>query len=381
MKKNLILNFFTLSITALLLVFIVMAWYVTNEQVSVTGIVGSTEGDRFALELERGEYNNGTWEWQETKSLAISNMQPGDAFFFRFKINVLKEGKFSTEFSDVESKIDPDIILSREGTTDNYYLNLNGNKYVDMNSTGTLAQVSVGVDSEHSENKTLYSYDTAVHNPEITEYERFSLVDFKVEDTFKFYDYGIGDSTFLYDDDVENDSSGYALVIDSADYYRHAISSNHYFKNGDEYIPASGDYQSSLTYYELVAGNYEEQNDNSGLRNRYRQSLVSDKYYIRTGSGTNENPYDYEFATGPFTDGVDYYVESPSTSIRSVALVGATTSYQINEIGVKYQYFALEFNDELSVKTYLHQDGNYKTDSNLYQAQILSIRKIGLKEN
>ena len=379
MKKNLILNFFTLSVTCLLLIFVVMAWYITNEQVSVTGIVGSTEGDRFSLELERGEYNNGTWEWQETKSLAISNMQPGDVFFFRFKITVLKQGQFSTQFTDIESKIDPEVVLARAGEVDDYYVSLNGNKYVNMNSAGTLAQVSVGADSEHSETKTLYSYDSE----QATDYEKFSLVDFKVEDTFNFYDYGIGDSTFLYDDNVENDSTGYAVVIDAIDYNRHLVSNRYYLKVGDEYVLATGDYTESFTYYSYdeVSGTYTEETNGYAQLQRYRQSLVSDKYYVRSGSGTNQDPYTYAFATGTFTPGYNYYVASPSTNIRSIPLVGATTSYQINELGIKYQYFALEFNDELSIKTYLHQDGTYKADSNLYQAQILSIRKIGLKEN
>ncbi len=65
MKRNLILNIATLVTTSLLLVFLVMAWYISNEQVSVTGIQGSTADDAFQLTLERGTNNSyhQSWEW------------------------------------------------------------------------------------------------------------------------------------------------------------------------------------------------------------------------------------------------------------------------------------------------------------------------------
>ena len=51
-----------------------------------------------------------------------------------------------------------------------------------------------------------------------------------------------------------------------------------------------------------------------------------------------------------------------------------------NEFGVAYGYFALEFNDLLSTKTYIHLDGQVYSDSNLYQCQALSIGAIALRD-
>ena len=48
--------------------------------------------------------------------------------------------------------------------------------------------------------------------------------------------------------------------------------------------------------------------------------------------------------------------------------------------GDAYGYFALEFNDALSIKNYVHIDGTTSADSNLYQCQTLTIGAIGLRD-
>lgn len=381
MKKNVIINFFTLSITALLLVLVVMAWYITNEEVSVSGVQGSIEGNKFTLELQRGEYNSltNTWTWEDTSSLAITNMQPGDAFFFRYKITVKKAGGFTTELSNIESSIDPDVDLGIYSDLVNHksYVTFNGQQYAEMDSNTTKAEITV---KNEANKKTLFDYDSTKEGN-----ERFTLHDFKVEDTFKFYDYGVDGDTFLYDDNVKNDTDQYLKVNSEVDYLEHLISNTYFLKNDDgTYRFANGDVRSINKYYTF------ENNDPTGeptgeytgdqvdsIVLQYRASLTSDKYYVRSGT-----PGAYTYTFGKYANRTDdYYVLSPNQNIEVKPLKGASTTYVINELGIKYAYFALEFNDAASIVEYLHLDDTYKSDSNLYQGQILSIRRIGLKEN
>ena len=387
MKKNLIINFFTLAVTALLLVFVVMAWYVTNSNVTADGIFGSTSSDSFALELERGEYDENTgWSWESTKSLSITNMQPGSTFFFRFKINASKAGKFKTVFNDVESKIDPSTVVEKETISDDDYVFLNGYKYYKMDNTN---KVPIKVkDGNNIVTKYLYTYEEEqVTNPETEEEETvgtFSLADFKVEDMFVFYDYGIGDEVFYSDNDVTNDSiDSYVIVNKDSSfqqtYNNSLVSDTYYVKTGeDTYELSSGLFNNDTTYYTKENNVYTE---SEGLsQETYNSKLKSTMFYIKSGSV-------YSLSTNIYNSSLTYY--SKSSTSRTVPLVGATTQYEMSSSGVKYAYFALEFNDELSLVNYLHPGFEYdpenpnlgfSIDSNLYQAQILSIKKIGLEE-
>ncbi len=273
MNKKLILNIITLVITTFLLIFVINAWYVTNEKASVNGIIGATDSDSFSLELERGTYNETKWTWENTNNLAISNMQPGDAFFFRFKITASKAGSFKVTLNDIVSQLQADTLARTSvtsGTNTKYYVTMNGTRLYEM-QTATL--LSIYSDKAGSTKLgDLYSYNATK--------EEFSLEDFKVEDAFKYYDYGLGNQTF--------------------------------FNSKDNNVTNDGD------------------------------------------------------------------VTSNAKPIKNF-----TTTYNIqsvSESNVWYGYFALEFNEEASLRTYKHFDGNVKEDSNLFQAQILSIRQFGLEE-
>ena len=261
MKKNMFINLIMLSVTSFLLVLVLMAWYVSNQQVSASGITGKTEDGSFTLELERGTYNSANtekWTWDKTKALSISNMQPNDVFFFRFKITAKNGGSLKVKLSGIESAITSSVTVS--GTS----VLIGGVKYFD------LANNKVTVKNGDTTLGTLYNYSNS----------ELSLADFKVEDTFKFYDYGIGTVNFY--------------KPDSAIYYTDSIS------------------------------------------------------------------------------------EAPNSG---VVLSNITTTYSNLSEGVSYGYFALEFNDALSLKTYTHLDGTVKTDNNLYQAQTLSISSISVESS
>ena len=273
MKKRNIINLITLVITTFLLIFVGRAWYVTNEKASVSGINAVSASDAFTLELQRGEYNAGStdkWTWFDTNNLSVANMQPGNAFFFRFKIVASKAGKFKVSLNKIESSIQAGVLTrSSEGEAPNinYFVELYSTKIFKMDDATKLtiknATTNLGV-----------LYDN------YTSEDGFKLKDYKVQDTFKFYDYGLG--------------------------------ANDYFKTMDNNVS----------------------NDGAVTTNAKRLNEVSAEYTIAS----------------------------------------------VEESNTWYGYFALEFNEALSLVEYKHLDGNVKSDSNLYQAQMLSIKEFALEE-
>lgn len=249
-SKNLIINIVLLTITAGLLIATMMAWYISNKEVSASGISASTDDGLFTLELERGTYADDTWSWTPTSSLSISNMQPNDTFFFRFKITARSEGSLRVKLSGISSNLQEDSVTL---SNDNISVLVNGAKCYELDSNNR-----VMINSQ-----ILYTYANS----------SFSLGYYLVQNTFKYYDYEIGTATFGYDNLVSN---------------------------------------------------------------------------------------------------------CPNFSTATV-LTDITATYNIQAAGTYYGYFALEFNDTLSLVEYEHLDGVTKSDSNLYQAQTLAIKQISVE--
>ena len=237
------------------------SWYVSNKEVSASGIVARTKDSDFVLRLERGIYDSveDEWDWQPTTSLSITNMQPDDAFFFRFRIEANITGRINVKLSSITSTLDNTVTLG----TDNTSVLVGGAKYYDLDNTNKV----VIKGANNSTLGTLYEYINS----------KFELKDFLVQDTFYYYDYGLGTEDF---------------------------------------------YRTGTTYY---------------------------------------------------TDDVS---ECPNDEM---VLDNITASYTLATTGVAYGYFALEFNDELSIKDYIHLDGLLKSDSNLYQSQVLAIKQISVE--
>lgn len=260
MKKNILINLITLSITSLLLVLVVMAWYVSNTVVTASGITGRTADGNFELLLQRGEYNDNSWTWTNTKSLSISNMQPGDVFFFRFKITARTSGSLKVNLSGISSQIPDDVLTLGD---DNKSVYVSGTKYYELTSN------AVVIKNGETTLGTLYNYSNGT----------FTLDDFLVHETFNYLDYGLG----------------------TEDFYKDAANSTYYTTNISE-------------------------------------------------------------------------CPNPAQDLTNIS-----ANYTITNAGDHYGYFALEFNDAKSLKTYTHIDGVSKTDSNLYQAQTLSISTISVE--
>ena len=278
MNKRLIINLITLVITAFLLIFVVRAWYVTNEKASVSGIHAVSASDALVLELERGTYNAGSetkWTWTNTNDLSIRNMQPGDAFFFRFKITASKAGKFKITLNKITSSLQENTFVRLLENT-KYYAALNTTKLYEMDSTGSEVEIFSDVAGTTSLG-ILYNYGPSEEDSNVNV---FTLDDFLVQDTFKYYDYGIGNST--------------------------------YFNSQNNKVTDDGTITTNAKLLNNISAEYE--------------------------------------------------IES------------------VDESNVWYGYFALEFNEELSLKNYKHIDGKVKSDSNLYQAQLLNIKEFALTE-
>ena len=112
MKRNLILSFCSLFITTFLLVCTLFAWFTANSKVQAGNIVSGSAGDLMTLSIERGtyvgpsnatSYSDANWEWTETKGVNITNMEPGQIFFFRFVFSNATARDIYPKFLDYES--------------------------------------------------------------------------------------------------------------------------------------------------------------------------------------------------------------------------------------------------------------------------------------
>ena len=177
MKKNLFLSICSLLVTTFLLVFLVFGWYVSNTEVSASGILGSTAGEPYEVELEVSECDasGNVTAWHKVNDIKFNNINPGDKFLFRLNIKLKEAGSLNL-------KVTFDEILS---SVDNSKITVKDNKVYQMKGDIPLYDLvgnSVKVNEKGTE-KTLYSYNEST----------LGLVDYKLEDAFKVYNLGAGD--------------------------------------------------------------------------------------------------------------------------------------------------------------------------------------------
>lgn len=158
------------------------AWYVTNKEANASGILGYTEGDEYALKLQRGVYNGTTWTWNDTESLLFSNVSPNNAFFFRIEISSKENRKFNAKFKDIDSKLQENKLYvieynDIENNTEKYICLKNGeSSYIKLYKLDAENKVKI-------DDKVLYEYVD----------DEIQLVDYKIQDTFRFYNYGLNE--------------------------------------------------------------------------------------------------------------------------------------------------------------------------------------------
>ena len=180
MKKNLMLSGFTLLCTLFLLICIITAWYVTNKEASATGITGSTDGDSYSLKLQRGLYDDedDEWTWIDTNHLAFSNVSPGNTFYFRIALELDNNNDLNlrASFDNIVSSLMPgkltvsnNYVSTVEGNVPLYKINEDDECIV---NNKVLYQIIDGQDSEGNLIQEIY------------------LSEYKIEDTFLFYNLG-----------------------------------------------------------------------------------------------------------------------------------------------------------------------------------------------
>ena len=274
-KVNLILSVISLTVTSFLIVLIIFAWYAANTTANVSAGIGHTKGTDYDLTLQRGEYSGSSWTWTDTNDLSIDNLQPGDCYYFRFKIEYDSRVTFETSFSEITSSlIENKVVAITSGNKTYVQINGTGQNWFEVSNNSVSIVEYVGDTPQTA--KQLYSISAGVVSLNTTNYN--------VADTFKLYDYGLGTEAF------------------------------------------SNDNLLSLTDLKESGGTITSTNLTSNPTIRYDLSGLT------------------------------------STS------------------GEAYGYFALEFNDELSTKRYLHLDNTISSDSNIYQCQAMTIGAIALRE-
>ena len=329
MNKRTIINLISLVITTFLLIFVIHAWYITNEKAQADGIFGSSSNDGFTLNLERGIYRgprteNGEkvhdWQWIPTVDLSINNMEPGNAFFFRFKVKPTGAAKYAIRLNDISSSL-----AKKQDGTEVY------TKYYD--EFGTVNR----------------SYDRCYVMQFGTAYYEMDS-DYKKSTAFN-------SNKFYYTRTGTNPNFTYTIVsspkeADLGNYYE--IDSSKVTKTTINYKEDSTDKTRVLYEYDetkslftlkdfLVEDTFEFHDYGKGDENRMKTCSNQ----VPTSGGQALNSIDAQYTT---TDSSEFYV-----------------------------YFALEFDEELSLVNYKHKDGKYKEDSNLYLNQILKIGSFGIE--
>lgn len=173
--KNLIMSILSLCITCLLLVTCILAWYCVNEAVYVNDVVGSTKDlDIVDLELERGSYDSDSkkWTWEKVDELSFLNINPGNAFYFRLKLDNSTNDDIDVNirFNGIDSLLDSNVVVNPEGThvclkQGEYYIPL----YKIADNKVTLSK------------GTLYTIDSN---------EVLLGANYKIENVFEFYQLG-----------------------------------------------------------------------------------------------------------------------------------------------------------------------------------------------
>lgn len=155
------------------------------------GVFGTTEKEGYTLKLQRGTYNSddSTWTWTDTETLSVSPILPGDSAFFRIAIMTSKNINLKMNFSGFYSYVGDYIGVS------NKYVTLGGLKK--YNIVNNKVQVTEG-----GSTKTLYNISGST----------VSLADYKVEDVFRFYDYGICNAN---DDSIVSGKPGIKVYYDN----------------------------------------------------------------------------------------------------------------------------------------------------------------------
>lgn len=420
MKKRLIINLITLSFTALLLVFLALAWYVENKMVSANNILGQSAGDEYTLRLERGKFKYGLtpagradyyWEWTDTRSMTFSDIQPGDVFYFRIVLNTDGTQEFTLKFDEVTSSLIEDSLygyinsslVEYEKTSDTTAQT--GKQY--YSGSFTQATVTTGDDVKpytyyvfNSTNKeyslttdTTFQSGTTYYKAKflLDEIPNFALRTYYTKKAVSTTPNAIG---YKYSSTPVAYNYMYPLYSDNTVKVKSGTKSILYEYDSTENEVTLKDYliEDVIKVYDIGTTYIDEDDEEVGYGTDFIQndSLIEyvDSAYVETEDTTYNSKKTYYYyhptfgyvklAGTTFTNGVQYY-ELDTTKSKSLKYstngflksVSFDFDTEFNDEGTSYYYFALEFNDAASLVSI---DG--VESSNCYLHQVLSINNL-----
>ena len=204
---NLILSCASLFVTGFLLVVALMAWYISNDSVKATGIIGKTEDTTADFKLYYWDKNSSKWILSEG-DLSIEAW-PDDEIYFKLVADGLTvNNDYSAHFTGITSVLNTDIVTAQKNTS---IYNVLYNNIV-MYSSQT-SNVIVTTDEEQ---KTLYT----ITEEEAGSYQ-VNLDDYKIEDVFRLFT-----SPVIENDVPKSLGSVQASSLESAVFDYKATSSN-----------------------------------------------------------------------------------------------------------------------------------------------------------
>lgn len=432
MKRNFIFNLITFLLTSFLLVLVVMAWYVSNKEVSANGITGSTAGQDYTLKLERGNFiyddsddntdieNNGGWYWTWTQSnnMVFSDIQPGDAFHFRIEMENKSADtqEFDVAFNQIKSALMENLIeayikenlvvytLSTDTEIDSntdYYTgvftadnSVNVGEAVKYNTyyekIGETNTYQITSDATYLENKTYYKAKfTLDNNPVIKEgnvyYKKGSTPTTKNSIGLK---YDTNKYSYLYTLDKTNKVMVDNQVLYSYDSTKNELSLGYYLIQNVFKVHNIGTKNISNNYYgadltvtdDLYYYNYTQvTNQAFDPKKTY---YVDNSTYANTD--TSGNKMKVKSMDTSFKAGTTYYTRTTVAKdvFTSADLTSAKFSFQVpkkvNDSDRTYYYFALEFNDAASI---VNINGVESSNCYLYQSLTISQLAVNKKQD
>ena len=173
MKKhlNLILSLASLFVTGFLLVTVLMAWYISNDSVKATGIIGKTEDN--TAEFKLYYWDKVSKQWIRSDGELSVEAWPDDVIYFKLVADGLTaNSEYSAHFTGISSVLNQEIVTATHSTN---YSVLYNNVVMYQSQTSDITV------TEDNEEKTLYTIteDSGEYSVE--------LDDYKIEDVFKLY--------------------------------------------------------------------------------------------------------------------------------------------------------------------------------------------------
>ena len=180
-KLNTFLSVLSLILTSFVLIFVVNAWYVSNDQVSANGIVGKTEGTKGTFYLYY--WDDSIDEWKLSQNSVNTELWPNDVVYFKLVSTGVKEGvNYQARFNGISTSLNTEKVTAKKiettgDTTTTTYQVLYDSTVMYESATKEIKVKDIDDDGKTVE-KTLYS---------LSDNLSIALKDYKIENVIKLY--------------------------------------------------------------------------------------------------------------------------------------------------------------------------------------------------